>query len=247
MSTAAAVALAIPDASTVTVERARVLAGQVANWSQTVDDVDALEDARAKLAAIETYLRRRAESASAEIARANRELEIRIGELLGRAKDTQGRRTDLSPAGEKSTGSELSRNQRSQFRKMAERKDEPAVKAAVEKGAPRAEVLRKVAQVEAAEKAAEVEREIDTARREQRELMDRLQPQGFDPEEDRRLIRQRGALARICREVAELGDPADFVAGNHQFRDRLLAIAIDARAAHAWLGAYLELIGDAAA
>lgn len=55
--------LAIPDPATVDLDRARDLAAAVVAWAEECDDLTALEDARAKVAAIETYLRRRGEAA----------------------------------------------------------------------------------------------------------------------------------------------------------------------------------------
>lgn len=77
--------LAIPDPSAVDLDRARELASAIVVWAEECDDLTALEDARAKVAAIETYLRRRGEAVAAEIATADRRLEVRIGALLGPA------------------------------------------------------------------------------------------------------------------------------------------------------------------
>ena len=104
--------LAIPDPAPVDLDRARDLAAAVVAWAEECDDLTALEDARAKVAAIETYLRRRGEAVAAEIAAADRRLEVRIGSLLG--PTTPGARNDLQPSG--ATEGSLSRHQRSDFR-----------------------------------------------------------------------------------------------------------------------------------
>lgn len=149
--------LTIPDPQRIEVEQAAAVALQIEAWAETIDDVDALEWARARVSAIETYLRRRGEDAAAEIARADRKLEARIGLLLGPAKVGSNQYTEPSLA---SDGS-LSLNQRHQFRKIAEHADEPEVAAAIGRGASRAEVLRTIQRVEDADIADESRRWLE--------------------------------------------------------------------------------------
>lgn len=132
--------LAIPDPATVDLDRARDLAAAVVAWAEECDDLTALEDARAKVAAIETYLRRRGEAVAAEIAAADRRLEVRIGALLGPAP-TPGR---PSAGAETSAHGHLPRQRASEFRQMAEHQDVPAVADAIGNGASRREVLSRI-------------------------------------------------------------------------------------------------------
>lgn len=130
--------LAIPEPQSVDLERAHNLAQQITEWAGTTESIPELEDARARVAAIEVYIRKRDAQAAAALAAADRRLEVRIGELLG---NRQGERTDLSPASEKS---QIPRQQAHQFRQMAEHKEDPEVADAIENGASRSEVLRRI-------------------------------------------------------------------------------------------------------
>ena len=129
--------LAIPEPGTVDLDRARDLAASVVAWAEQCDDITELEEARAKVAAIETYLRRRGEAVAAEIATADRKLEVRIGALLGPAK--VGR-----PETSVATDGSLSQDNRHEFRKMAEHQDVPEVADAINNGASRREVLTRI-------------------------------------------------------------------------------------------------------
>lgn len=130
--------LAIPDPSAVDLDRARELASAIVVWAEECDDLTALEDARAKVAAIETYLRRRGEAVAAEIATADRRLEVRIGALLGPAPGAGPGR------GKTSVAPDLSRHNRHEFRQMAEHQDVPEVADAINNGASRREVLGRI-------------------------------------------------------------------------------------------------------
>lgn len=170
----------IPDARSVGVEQAAALARQIEAWADTTDDVAALEDARAKVAAIETYLRRKHEDASTEIARADRRLEIRIGEILGPPPGRGGdRRSDGIKAPRGFDPSPLPPQRASQFRKMAAAASEPEVAEAVERGASRAEVLRE------AERVVERERARAAEEAEDRKWRDDNVAKPTDPEGDR--------------------------------------------------------------
>lgn len=160
--------LVIPEASKVDVARVADLARQIESWADTTEDRDALEDARAKVAAIETYLRRKHEGAAAEIARAARKLDFRVARLLPPASETNGRKpSDLSHASERydakraqnAVGSAgiprkdsfggIPKDDRYRLRKMDAHRDEPAVVEAVERGASQREVLRAIDKVKA--------------------------------------------------------------------------------------------------
>ncbi|HYH73342.1 MAG TPA: hypothetical protein VD764_08980 [Nocardioides sp.] len=164
----------LPAPSAVSVEQVAALAAAIETWAEAIDDVDALEEARAQVAAIETYLRRRHNAASADIARADRRLEVRIGTLL--APPRQGRRTDIN--GDTSSGTKkLNPGRENEFRRIAAHADDLAVAEAIERGASRSEVLRTI-------QRGEVQAQVDDGR----EFLESLPP-SKDPEGD--LLRAR--------------------------------------------------------
>lgn len=101
-------------------------------WAEHCDSIPDITDARNKLAAIEQYVASTSKDGRALIAAAQRRLEIRVGILLGPAK--AGNPTGANQHGGTSSASEvppsvdLSANERSQFRKMA---DHPEIVEAV--------------------------------------------------------------------------------------------------------------------
>ncbi len=100
-------------------------------WAEHCDSIPDITDARNKLAAIEQYVAATSKDGRAQIAAAQRRLEIRIGILLGPAK--AGNPTGANQHGGTSLASEvpptdaadsaLSANERSQFRNMADHPD----------------------------------------------------------------------------------------------------------------------------
>lgn len=130
------------------VDRASEIATKIEAWAITCDDLDALREARARVAAVESYLAKRHKDASKEMARADRKLEARIGELIGAAKAAvpgPGR-------GKPSVANDgLSRNERHEFRQIAEYQDHPEVKPLIEQGQSRRRVLRQIAEVKPVE------------------------------------------------------------------------------------------------
>lgn len=186
--------LAIPEPGTVDLDRARDLAASVVAWAEQCDDITELEEARAKVAAIETYLRRRGEAVAAEIAAADRRLEVRIGALLG--PTTPGARNDLQPSG--ATEGSLSRHQRSDFRKMAEHADDPDIAKAIDNGASRRQILEQIEQARADRQAI---RDLNA-----------LAPEGFDPEADRARAERCQTVFMAARELLELPPPEAVVA-----------------------------------
>lgn len=89
-------------------------------WAEHCDSIPDITDARNKLAAIEQYVASTSKDGRALIAAAQRRLEIRIGILLGPAK--------VGAHSSATEGSDLSKDERSEFRKMA---DHPEVVEAV--------------------------------------------------------------------------------------------------------------------
>jgi hypothetical protein len=129
--------LAIPDPQSMELSQAANLASSIEQWAEETDDVGQLNDARARLAAIETYLGKKNEEARAEIARADRLVEVRIGQLIGPAE--VGSHHSVATEGAEN----LSKHERSDFRRIAENADKPAVKEAIEAGESRRSVLGK--------------------------------------------------------------------------------------------------------
>lgn len=171
--------LAIPEPSQIEVAAARDLAESVVVWSESCDDVEQLEDARAKCAAIETYLRRKSDDAAREMAKADRHLEIRIGDLLGKAKPGP-------PESSFAIEDSISKDHRHQFRQMAQHKDVPEVADAVDKGESRSEVLRRIKAHKRSQAERKLSDEID-------EWADTI-PEPTDPEGDKHRSLVWGAL-----------------------------------------------------
>lgn len=120
------------------------LCQQIEAHAEQVTDIPELQNAKAKLSAIDAYLERTSVEGRARLAATMRRLEVRIGELLGPAERT-GRPAsgEVSPASETS----LTPNERRDFRDMAEHADE--VEAAIaestdEKPASRRGVLTRI-------------------------------------------------------------------------------------------------------
>lgn len=215
---------AIPDARGVTVEQATALAAQIETWAATTEDVAALEDAQAKVAAIEQYLRRRHEAAATEMAKATRRLELRIGVLLGPPIAAHRPPAGVTPP---RGSSGLATQRESQFRRMAAFAEDPDVARAVESGASRAEVLR-------AATKADLRAQIE----ERRDEIDAFNAKfgDFDEAAAADDVRQLGELRRLCRDLAALPNPAEFVA-HHRFLKE--AHITGAEAAYAWLDALI--------
>lgn len=88
-------------------------------WAETCESVADLHAAAAKLSAVDAYLTRTSIEGRGLVARSMRRLEFRIGNLLGPAEPVAG-----PGRGKPSTTTDgLSRDQRSDFRQMAEHPD----------------------------------------------------------------------------------------------------------------------------
>jgi hypothetical protein len=97
-------------------------------WAESCTSIEELKEADHRLAAIAEYVKRTSTEGRAKVEAARRRLEVRIGQLLGPAPDpSESKRTDLDPS-LASEGSELTPNQRSQSRAMA---DHPEIVEAV--------------------------------------------------------------------------------------------------------------------
>lgn len=134
--------IAIPEPRAITLDQVPALAAMIEAFVATCDDVEILTDYEARLAALATYLRGKDELAALE--RAHRMLEARIGELLPPAAQHGGdRRSERS-----SPRTDLIPKQRAgEFRQMAEWQGNPDVAALIDKGAPRRQILRRIAEI----------------------------------------------------------------------------------------------------
>lgn len=72
-----------------------------------------------------------------------------------------------------------------------------------------------------------------------KQLADEVNPPNFDPAHDAELTRQRGQLKRLCRDLASLPTPAEFVASHAAHADSLRSAAAIADEAYAWLDSFL--------
>jgi hypothetical protein len=82
---------AVPDPDQFHPDHADRLAADVIAWVEQTDDLDAITEAQARLAALEQYLARRDPLNLATMQAASRRTEARIGQLLGPASATNGR------------------------------------------------------------------------------------------------------------------------------------------------------------
>ncbi len=88
-------------------------------------------------------------------------------------------------------------------------------------------------QVERREMAPIIKAQVERDRRELQALADEINPPDFDPVDNADQVRQRGDFTRLCRDLAELPPPAQFIA-RHNVMLRPDHIE-PARAALAWL------------
>jgi len=226
---------AIPKASDLTVRQAAQLAARIERWAPTTDDIAALNEERDKLDTFASWLRDRHEASATELLRASRILDVRVGELLGDAKATQGRRTDLSQACDKSP---IPKDDRVRLRKIHANAHLAPVAAAIERGVTRTELLRTIDETKAAARREALEVELAEGREEVRKLNARYQPPGFDRVREREVVRQRGEFSRLCRDLGALPAPKTFVRTHQRY---LTAEYInEAERAHRWLAGFLE-------
>lgn len=186
-------------------------------WAERTESVAEVKDAAHKLDAIGRYIAATSKDGCAVVAATQRRLEARIGVLLGAAK---AGRPETSLANDIEDG--LTRNERSQFRKMA---DHPDIVEAViddsddETPASRRRVLDEINKARALK--AQAEQDADEFKA--------MQPDGFDPALNKELIRQRGELTRLCQHLVDLGDPAEFLDRHDgHLRDSHIAAVLNA-------------------
>lgn len=185
------------------VDRAGEIATRIEQWAATCEDLDALRESRARVAAVEAYLAKRHKDASRKMGRADRKLEARIGELFGKAKVGVNQHSEPSVATEGFT-----KDERHEFRQIAEYQHHPEVAPLIEQGQSRRRVLRQIAEV----KPVEAPVEMDPLKGESwelrvgdfRELLSDVPEQSVDmivtdppyPKDDLPLYSDLGELAR---------------------------------------------------
>lgn len=142
-TTAPITTVAIPDpASTPDIQITR-LCTDITAWAAGADDIDAVKEAKARLEAIDLYIARTSSAGRAEVAATLRRLEVRIGQLLGPA--------EVGSHSSATEGPGLTKDQRHEFRQMAEHPDivEQTIAASSDdKPASRRQVLTKIAVAE---------------------------------------------------------------------------------------------------
>jgi hypothetical protein len=191
-------------------------------WVQTVDSAEMIVDAVGKLAAMSEYLRATSAEGRGRIELTARKCSIRLGEVL--PKEPVGR-------GVKQSGPDhfISQPQRSKLRKIAANADLVDIIGSTDE-----DPLTQNKLLEAIK-----QREDD---RLVAEAVDRLTPDDFDPARNRELIRQRGALARQCIGICELGDTFEFYNNNEQHIEHRHVEAVTA--ARDWLNNFLGLVNS---
>jgi hypothetical protein len=224
-------------------------------WAEACQSVPELRDASNKLAAIDTYLERTSIEGRARTAAAMRRLEVRIGQLLGPAEN----RGPATPHRDE----RLHDQQRSDFRRMAEHEDvveeviacstdedpasrrkvteairhrrqpettevEPRFKGSV---TPMKRPASKVTSLDTAQKAKQRADDAEALRK----LNEDAEAAGLDTNPE--TMRQRGEFHRLCRDLADLPAPSEFLAlHGERLTDRHIT---QAERAYAWLDEFL--------
>lgn len=188
-------------------------------WVQTVDRPEMIVDAVGRLAAMSEYLRATSAEGRGRIELTARKCGIRLGEVLPKQS------TD--PRACPDSGQAISKQRRTEFRKMAANADlVDIIGSTDEDPLTHNKLLEAIKQREDDRLVAEA--------------VDRLTPDDFDPVRNRELIRQRGALARQCIGICELGDTFEFYNNNEEhLEQRHTEAAIEARD---WLNNFLGLV-----
>jgi hypothetical protein len=226
-------------------------------WAEACQSVPELRDASNKLAAIDTYLERTSIEGRARTAAAMRRLEVRIGQLLGPAE--KGRPSNGNVPREE----HLPGNRRHDFRQMAEHEDvvedviadstdeDPASRRKVTEAIRRqrqadTEVepcfkgsvtlmkkrpASKVTDLGATQKAKQRSEDAEALRK----LNEDAEAAGLDTNPE--TMRQRGEFHRLCRDLAALPKPSEFlVLHGERLTERHIT---QAERAYAWLDEFL--------
>lgn len=100
---------------------------------------------------------------------------------------------------------------------------------------------RQMKQIERLIQKAEARHDAEMWLRENKAM---FTPNGFDEKADAELMRQRGALRRLCEDISKLPPPSGFIHDHADYFNQLHSIAIVAAAAHQWLGGFLEHLAE---
>ena len=190
----------------------------IERWADTCDSIPELRDANNKLAAIDEYLNRTSTEGRARVAEAQRHLEVRIGTLLGPADLGGDRKSDQFTR----EVTDLSANERSQFRAMADNAD--VVDAVVaestdEAPASRRKVMKAIKQRVRKQPVPLTEEELEAER--------------LEAELEQRVQRLRTAIEMLAYEMPAASVMAAEIPERvaHRFE-------MHTAAAHAWLSAF---------
>lgn len=110
---------ALPSANGLTPNQLAEAGATLLEWAEDVTDPEAIRDAANRWAAITEYVRRTSREGVAEAEAVQRRLELRVGVLLGPARNGGDRRSDQFTH----EGTDIAANARSEFRLMAEHPD----------------------------------------------------------------------------------------------------------------------------
>jgi hypothetical protein len=212
-------ALAIPEQAQ-SLAQVNTICDTVEVWVQTVDSAEVIVDAVGKLAAMSAYLRTTSAEGRGRIESAARKCGIRLGEVT--PKEPNGRGVKYPDS-----GSFISPQQRSKFRKMAANADLVDIIGSTDE-----DPLTQNKLLEAI-KQREHDRLVDQAIRD-------MTPDDFDPVRNRELLRQRGALSATCKRFAELGDPLQFYNDNEEHLEQRHTDV--ATAGRDWLNNFLDIV-----
>jgi hypothetical protein len=207
----------------------------IERWSETCESVAELKDVSNKLAAIDEYLHRTSNEGRGRVAATLRRLEVRIGRLLGKSPGAGPGR------GKVHRNEPFSKQQRHGFREMAEHADlveQLAEQSTDDSPLSRRKVLQAIAD---AEREIAEEREIAT---DVREFVEQHRPEDFDPKLNARLIAQRGALMRLCRDITAMDDPDDLIDQQDAYLFQLRNIVPQAVAARSWLDSFIAAMEE---
>lgn len=192
----------------------------IERWADTCDSIPELRDANNKLAAIDEYLNRTSTEGRARVAEAQRYLEVRIGTLLGPVPTPQesgSRKGSLA-----NEPSNLTPNERSQFRAMAEHPEiveEVIAESTDDAPASRRKVMKAIKQRVRKTPTPLTEEELEAER--------------LEAELEQRVQRLRTAIEMLAYEMPDAAVMAAEIPERvaHRFE-------MHTAAAHAWLSAF---------
>lgn len=210
------------------------LVGPATLLLQEATTVDIADENMSKAKALETWVR--ANRLGEEAVGAAQTIKLRAAMQVGRLTPKQP--TDPRSKGLNREPDYAPQPRRSEFRTLHEHEDE--VESYIADRAPSGRATQSGALEAIREATADVKREMERNREDAeaiRSLNEQYQPPGFDSAANEEMVRQRGALSRLCRDLSDLGPPSEFVATHGEFlREHHITLA---EAAYAWLDSFL--------